>query len=286
LLVADPALGALTVDNRPLVSGTDLAREWYRLRMRERDLLMCSMSVSRRLLVLTGRFSLFRAEVALSHGFIAMVGQDAVYSWRLGRVGMLTGDDKSTWYYTLRQGWRMIYVPDHAVCCLEKLPRPEFVASTTSLMRRYFGNMARSNWRAIRLGPERLGLFTWWSLVDQRISPWTGLWGPVSALSLTVFNHKGYLAVYLCWVLLTRTIQSITFQVLSPTFHPLFPLLKFYNQLAGSGLKVFSFFHPNRQSWTRQKTGAVAAIDDSASSVLHYMSVVLLAAIAILAAMN
>src|SRR5690242_117372 len=39
-LVADPEVGALTTDNIPLVAGGALAREWYRLRMRNRHELM------------------------------------------------------------------------------------------------------------------------------------------------------------------------------------------------------------------------------------------------------
>src|SRR5207302_9260730 len=103
-LVADPELGALTTDNIPLVAGSAISREWYRLRMRNRHELMSSLSLSKRVLVLTGRLSLFRAEIALSPEFIAAVGHDGAYHWRLGRIGMLTGDDESRWCGALRRG--------------------------------------------------------------------------------------------------------------------------------------------------------------------------------------
>jgi glycosyltransferase Alg8 len=281
LLVTDPELGALTTDNVPLVAGTAISREWYRLRMRNRHELMSSLSLSERVLVLTGRLSLFRAEIALSPGFVAAVGHDGAYHWRLGRIGMLTGDDKSTWFCALRAGWKLIYVPDVVVYCLEQLPRQGFCGSTSALMFRYFGNMARNNTRALRLGPRRVGWFTWLVLLDQRVSPWTSLWGPSSAIALSLFYDKSVLPIYVCWVLLTRTAQCAIFGLFRLSFHPLFPFLQFYNQIVGAALKVAVFFNPDKQSWTRQSTGRVAARHHASSTVLLWLSVVLLAITAV-----
>jgi mannuronan synthase len=283
-LIADPELGALTTDNVPLVAGTAVAREWYRLRMRTRHVLMSSLSLSDRVLVLTGRFSLFRAEIALSPAFIAAVGHDAAYHWRLGRIGMLTGDDKSTWFWALRRGWKLMYVPDVTVYCLEELPQPGFCASTISLMLRYFGNMARNNTRALWLGPRRVGWFAWLALLDQRVSPWTSLWGPASALALALFYNKSVLPIYVCWVLLTRTAQCAIFGLFRLTFHPLFPFLQYYNQIFGAAVKIAVFFNPDKQSWTRQLTGATAARHYSASAVLMWLSLLILAITAVVVA--
>jgi len=284
LLVADPELGALTTDNVPLVAGPAISREWYRLRMRNRHELMSSLSLSERVLVLTGRLSLFRADIALSPGFIAAVGHDGAYHWRLGRIGMLTGDDKSTWFCTLRCGWKLMYVPDVVVYCLEKLPRQGFWGSTIALMFRYFGNMARNNTRALRLGPRCVGWFTWLVLLDQRISPWTSLWGPVSAIALILFYDSRVLAIYVCWVLLTRTAQCAIFGLFRLTFHPLFPFLQFYNQIVGAALKVAVFFNPDKQSWTRQLTGSSAIRHHASSTVLLWLSLVLLFTTAVVVA--
>jgi glycosyltransferase Alg8 len=60
---AQPDLGALSTNNLATVSGDDWTKEWYDLRYTQRDLLMSSMSLSSRLLVLTGRFSVFRIEI-------------------------------------------------------------------------------------------------------------------------------------------------------------------------------------------------------------------------------
>jgi mannuronan synthase len=280
-LVSDPEIGALTTDNVPLVAGSAISREWYRLRMRNRHELMSSLSLSGRVLVLTGRLSLFRGEIALSEGFIAAVGHDGAYHWRIGRIGMLTGDDKSTWFCTLRRGWKLMYLPDVVVYCLEKLPRQGFCGSTIALMFRYFGNMARNNMRALRLGPRCVGWFTWLVLLDQRISPWTSLWGPVSATALGLFYGKSILAIYVCWVLLTRTAQCAIFGLFRLTFHPLFPFLQFYNQIVGASLKVAVFFNPDQQSWTRQSTGRTVSHYHASSTVLLCLSLMLLAATAI-----
>jgi glycosyltransferase Alg8 len=280
-LVADLELGALTTDNVPLVAGTSIVREWYRLRMRTRHASMSSLSLSERVLVLTGRFSLFRAEIALMPGFIAAVGHDNSYHWRLGRIGMLTGDDKSTWFWTLRHGWKMLYVPDVAVCCLEKSPRQGFCDSTIALMLRYFGNMTRNNMRALELGPRRIGCFTWLSLLDQRLSPWTSLWGPASAAALTLFYDARVLPIYVCWLLLSRTVQCAIYGSFQLSFHPLFTFLQAYNQIVGAAVKVVVSFNPDRQSWTRQSTGNGTAAYHASSAVLMWLSLLFLATTAI-----
>jgi mannuronan synthase len=159
---AQPDLGALTTNNSAMVSGDDWTREWYDLRYAQRDLLMSSMSLSSRLLVLTGRFSVFRADLVTRTSFIEIVERDHLEHWRFGRFEFLSGDDKSTWFWLLKHGYRMIYLPDVYACSFEQLPDPRrFVDGTTSLMRRWYGNMLRNNGRAVRLGPRPLGSFTW-----------------------------------------------------------------------------------------------------------------------------
>jgi len=272
LLLADPRVGAVTTDNVPAAQGLMVMREWYRLRMRARHALMCSLSLSRRLLVLTGRFSVFRAEIALARGFIANLGNDMVHHWRLGSISMLTGDDKSTWFWALREGWDMLYVPDVSVCCLEIQPQPGFIDSTVALNRRYYGNMARNNGRALALGPRHVGWFPWFVLLDQRIAPWTSLFGPVAVLTLVAGGAAGTLAIYVAWVLATRTVQSAVLAAFGRAFHPLFPLILYFNQLSGAFIKIFAFFHLDRQKWTRQRTGAGSSGSALSSDLLMYGS--------------
>jgi mannuronan synthase len=268
ILTSRPDVGAVTTNNIAAVEGAPRIREWYRLRMQHRHLLMCSMSLSRKVLVLTGRFSLFRAEIALSRGFIACLGHDAVHHWRLGRIRMLTGDDKSTWYWVLRDGWNMLYVPDVSVICLERPPTTGLTRSAIPLMARYYGNMARNNGRAIALGPRRLRWFFWWTLIDQRVSPWTSLVGPVSAVTLSVTSGAGVLVAYLSWVLVSRSVQTLIIGWLSGRIHPYMPFILYFNQVVGSAMKILVFFHLDLQKWTRQGTGTPIAIGQGSSSLI------------------
>jgi glycosyltransferase Alg8 len=266
LLASQPDIGAVTTDNIPLVRGNALAREWYRLRMAQRHALMCSMSLSRRLLVLTGRCSVFRAPLACAPGFIRALERDSIEHWRLGRIGMVTGDDKSTWFSMLRQGWGMLYLPDTVVYCIEELPGEGFLGSSVVLMRRWYGNMARNAQRAWKLGRRRLGTFTWLCLLDQRISPWTALSGPLLALHAAVTQEPGFLALYGLWVLFTRGVLTLLEWAASGRVHPLFPLLIYYNQAVGALIKIQAWHYPDRQRWTRQKLAAGVAGRNPASA--------------------
>ncbi|MGK7870508.1 glycosyltransferase [Falsiroseomonas sp. E2-1-a20] len=256
LLASRPELGAVTTNNVPLVKGHAWTREWYRLRMLQRDILMCSMSLSGRLLVLTGRFSVFRAEVMREVDFLRRIERDTVSHWRIGAIPLVTGDDKSTWYATLNQGWRIAYVPDATVFCLEELPGSGFLAGTTGLMLRWFGNMARSNGRALELGRAQLGTFAWLCLIDQRISPWTTLSGPLVVLYAAVFISPSFLTLYAMWVLATRTLLTLLVWLATGRFHAFFPILFYCSQVFGSLIKIFAFHHPDRQRWNRQKVAS------------------------------
>lgn len=258
-LAAFPDVGAVTTGNQPLVRGNAMTREWYRLRLSQRDALMSSMALSRRLLVLTGRFSVFRMEVASAPGFALGVARDSIEHWRLGRIPMVTGDDKSTWFTTLRAGWRMLYVPDVVVGCAEELPAGGFVKATRGLMLRWYGNMARNNGRALALGPKRLGLYVWLCLLDQRIAPWTTLLGPTLMLIASILYGSVFIVLYLLWILTTRTLLTFLDWAATGRFHPAFPLLLYYNQVVGAVIKIFAFNNPDRQRWNRQALAGNAA---------------------------
>jgi glycosyltransferase Alg8 len=252
ILADSPDVGAVTTENLPLVSGNVVTREWYRLRMAHRDVLMSSLALSCKLLVLTGRFSVFRAEIAATAEFITAVERDHVDHWRLGRIAMVTGDDKSTWFMVLRHGWKMLYIPDAQIHPLEELPQRGFFQSSVQLMVRWYGNMARGNFRAVPLGPRRCGWFTWLCLIDQRVSPWTSLIGPTTMCVAAYLHGSGYILAYLLWVILSRSMICAAYLVVSGRFHPLFPFLLYYNQFCGAWIKIYVFFHPYRQKWTRQ----------------------------------
>lgn len=258
-----PDMAALTINNRSEVRGGSFARTWYAMRFALRNLYMSSLSLSRRVLCLTGRFSMFRASVAMDPAFIRRVERDTLNHWRLGELQMLTGDDKSTWFHCLKEGWAMIYLPDTYVTCLEELPKGGFLKASAKLMQRWFGNMLRNSDRSIALGPRKMGVFTWWCLIDQRLSMWTSLTGLVF---LTFFLVKGEwvaLPAYVCIVMLTRAIQTANVAHQGGIPSPLVPLLLLHQQFVGSLIKVEVLFHLNRQKWTRQdiSSGGVSSKD-------------------------
>jgi glycosyltransferase Alg8 len=255
--LADRGLGALTTNNSAIVTGDDLTKEWYDLRYAQRHLVMSSLSVSERLLVLTGRYSLFRAELAADPGFIELVANDQIEHWRFGKFKFLSGDDKSTWFWLLKNGWRMLYVPDVYVSGFEELPdRTRFFKSTVDLMRRWYGNMLRTSGRAIALGPRPMGLFTWWSLVDQRLSMWTTMIGPTVAILLTLFVRPSFIFAYLLWILFTRSIATAVLAWQRGRVSLLWVPLLYYNQVVGAALKTYVSFRFNRQKWSRQGIAA------------------------------
>lgn len=156
----DPTVGALTTDESVEITDAPVFRDWFALHFTQRQMMMSSMGLSGRVLTLTGRMSVFRADLATDSGFIRQVQSDHLNHRRLGRVDFLTGDDKSTWFWLLKSGYRMMYLPDVQTVSMERQPLPGFVESAVTLMVRWFGNMMRTNGRALALPAARIGLFT------------------------------------------------------------------------------------------------------------------------------
>ncbi|MCB1783646.1 MAG: glycosyltransferase family 2 protein [Alphaproteobacteria bacterium] len=249
-----PNLGALTTDEECDVKGSQIIREWHHLRFAQRQVLMSSVALSRKVLTLTGRMSMFRAEIIIDPEFIAHVEEDSIDHWRLGRFKFLTGDDKSSWYSVLKKGYDMLYVPDTVVMTVEHPPSDNFFKATTQLMFRWFGNMLRTNGRALALGPHRIGLFTWWCVLDQRISMWTSLAGPLFAIMLVIKHSIAFFPIYVAWIAFTRWVMTLMLLSARPVLSWYYPFLIYYNQVWGSMIKTYVFFRLDKQSWTRQKT--------------------------------
>ncbi|MDO9570954.1 MAG: glycosyltransferase [Hydrogenophaga sp.] len=249
-----PDLGALTTDEMGHMVTPEAARSaigpWFDLKFAKRHRMMSSHALAGRVLTLTGRFSIFRADPILQPAFIRRIEHDVLNHWLFGRVRFLMGDDKSTWYDLLCQGWRMLYVPDVSVNCLEGRGG-NFVRTSSQLMFRWYGNMARNNGRALGLGLQRMPPFIWLSLLDQRISMWTSLLGPVTALVGTYHYGSHILVAYMAWVVMTRT---LFLWVLVPdgfVVRLLHLPLQLYDQWIGSLLKIGASFFIDRQHWAK-----------------------------------
>lgn len=250
----DPKVGALTTDEMAEVRGNWMFVQWYALRFAQRHILMSSMGLSRRVLTLTGRMSMFRASIICNPDFVAQVEVDFIDHPRLGRFKFLTGDDKSSWFWLLRNGYQMLYLPDVIVTTVEDPPSNNFFSSAAMLMVRWYGNMLRTNSRALALGPRRIGFFTWWAILDQRFSMWTCLIGLTSAMLATVLISPFTILVYLVWILASRYALTLSLFSSRKRVSAVAPLFLYFNQIYGSMMKVFVFFHMDRQKWTRQKT--------------------------------
>jgi mannuronan synthase len=247
-------LGALTTDEICEVKGTQLMKEWHDMRFAQRQILMSSISLSRRVMTLTGRMSMYRIDIVTHPDFINHMVSDHLDHWRLGRFKFLTGDDKSSLYWILKRGYEQIYVPDAVVLTLEEPPANSFVKASTQLMFRWFGNMLRTNMRILKLGPARMPLFVWWAFVDQRISMWTSVSGPIFATMLSVKHGPVFFAYYIVWVAFVRWMQTLMILSARRKISWRYPLLLYYNHIYGSMLKIWVSFRLDRQSWTRQKT--------------------------------
>ncbi len=285
-----PDVGGITTDEECVVDNGPVLQAWHRLRFAQRHLLMSSMALSRRLLVLTGRMSILRGAVATDPDFIAAVETDHIDHWRFGRLQLLTGEDKSTWFWVLNAGYQMLYLPDVQVATIEHPPSSWLLPASTQLMLRWFGNMLRVSFRAIALGPRRIGMFTWWCLIDQRLSMWTPLVGPLVALFFALGKSAIFLYTYALWVGFTRLIQALTLLSVRPTISGLYPLLIYFGQVYGALLKTYILFRLDRQRWTRQNIAARLALSTRearlrslASLYLHGLAVGVLATLVALA---
>lgn len=249
-----PNLGALTTDEICQVEGNWAFKEWYSMRFAQRNIYMSSVSLSKRVLTLTGRMSMIRTDILTDPKFIERVELDWIDHWRLGRFKFLTGDDKSSWYHILKSGYEMIYIPDVKVLTIETPPDPNFFRSSIVLMRRWFGNMLRTNDRAIKIGPGKIGFFPWISIIDQRISMWTALTGLTVTILATLTTTPDAFVIYFYWMMLTRYILVLSFLTSRDSVSALYPFFLYYNQIVGSLVKTYVLFRLDKQKWTRQNT--------------------------------
>jgi len=245
----DKELQALTTDEVVQVDeGPNWVRAWLNMRFAQRHLAMQSHALSNKVLTLTGRMSVFRAKNVVKHDFIRTVESDHLDHWLWHQFRFLSGDDKSTWYWLLREGGSMFYVPDALVITVERIEGDGRERMVQNLLR-WSGNVLRNGSRALALGPRHVGFFIWWCILDQRIAMWTTLIGPLSAIIGAVFIDPIILVLYLSWVLITRTFLSLLLFPYAGRIHVSFPFFLFANQLVNSLVKVYLVFRLPKQRW-------------------------------------
>ena len=247
---ADPDLQALTTDEEVICYGPGWIASWLDMRFAQRRLAMQSHALSKKVLTLTGRMSVFRAQHMLSETFIRTIEADHLDHWLWGRFRFLSGDDKSTWYHMLTRGAKMTYVPDATVFTIEVI-KENGLQRMIQNFRRWSGNMLRNGSRAIALGPRRVRPFIWWCVVDQRIAMWTMMVSPVMAVLASLVD-PGYLWSVLIWVVFSRVVLCLFLYRYSRRVDVSWPFILYLNQVINASVKIFMIFHLSKQKWSNR----------------------------------
>jgi len=262
LFALNEKLGAITTDEDARLDENDfitnIYRRWYKLRFAQRNITMSSLALSNRVLTLTGRMSMFRANIVADREFVETVQYDYIRHWRLGEFRFLTGDDKSSWFYVVKNGWDMLYVPDVVVYTIEEIPHRNFFIGSLMLMQRWFGNQYRTNARALKINRKILGNYAWYVLWDQRVTMFTAPYGLLIAIFGAIHWGAYIFGAYLWWVMLSRLLMTFAYRTSRVDILPSWPFFLYYNQIIGSFVKMYIWNHLYKQSWTRQKTKLLA----------------------------
>ena len=246
-----PDLQACTTDEEVICIGPRWVEIWLKMRFAQRRIAMQSHACSRRVLTLTGRMSVFRAKNLLKYEFIRLLEADHLHNWLWGSFRFLSGDDKSTWYFMLKHGSHMRYVPDALGYTIEVIEGSGFERMVQNF-RRWSGNMLRNGSRAIVLGPRRMPFFIWWCLVDQRLSMWTMLVSPVLAVMGTLLIGFSYLFSYVVFIAISRMCLSLFLFSYSRCVHLSYPWILYFNQLINASVKVYCIYRLSKQRWTNR----------------------------------
>ena len=251
LFAGDPKLQAVTTDEDVLCFGPKWMQTWLTMRFAQRRIAMQSHSLSQKVLTLTGRMSVFRANHLTRHEFIRILESDHLEHWLWGKFRFLSGDDKSTWYYMLKQDAKMLYVPDALVYTVEEV-EGSGIERMTQNFRRWSGNMLRNGARALKLGPRKVGFFIWWCVLDQRIAMWTMLVSPIVAFNVSLLIEPTYILSYFLWIAISRMALSLFLYRYCEQVYMWFPWILYFNQLLNASVKVYCIFRLSKQRWTNR----------------------------------
>jgi len=244
-------LQACTTDEEVICIGPRWIERWLKMRFAQRRLAMQSHALSGRVLTLTGRMSVFRAKHLKKLEFIRLLEADHLENWLWGKFRFLSGDDKSTWYFMLKNRAHMLYIPDALGYTIEVIEGSGMERMVQNF-RRWSGNMLRNGQRAIQLGPRAMPLFIWWCLVDQRLSMWTMLVSPCLAISAAVLVGFEYVLSYAIFVALSRLFLSLILCLYSRKVDLSYSWILYLNQVINASVKVYCIFRLSKQRWSNR----------------------------------
>ncbi len=245
-----PDVDSITTNEKVLVTNSSFLSNILSLRFAIRNFHMNSLTLSGKVLCLTGRFSIFKAGQISDKNFISRIENDYIDDWYWKRIYFLSGDDKSTWYSLLEKGSKMLYIPDAFIYSIEKV-RKNAVLDYIESLKRWSGNMLRNNGRALALGPHKIGFFPWLALLDQRISMWTAIISP-SIIILTLFRDIQLTYTVISWVLLVKYFQSLFIFYYGKEINYTYPIIYYLHQFLNGMVKIYMLFHLRLQYWNNQ----------------------------------
>ena len=244
-------LGALTTNEVAYINTKSRwYKEWFNLKFGQRHILFQSHALSKKVMTLTGRLSAYRTSIVVQESFIKQVENDIIIDPLHGKFRFLMGDDKSTWFYLLKNGWDMLYIPD-ALCVSLESRDGAFLKLSRSLPYRWFGNTLRNNTRALKLGPKKVGWYIWYAILDQRLVMWTSLVGLVSAIILAIVYSPYYLLFFFAWVIMIRLFQLFVIAFFGHPVNWRMVFLLLYIQWIGALIKIKAFYNLSDQSWSK-----------------------------------
>ncbi len=267
VFATDKNLGAVTTNEVAFIdTKSKWYKEWFNMKFGQRHIQFQSHSLSRKVMTLTGRLSAYRTDIVIKEDFISKVEHDVLIHPLHGKFRFLMGDDKSTWFYLLKNSYNMLYIPD-ALCYSIESRDGNFFELSISLPFRWNGNMLRNNSRALALGAKKTGLFIWFVILDQRMNMWTSLVGITSAIILAIFKSIYYLLFFFIWIIFIRLFQLlfIAFGGHSVSLYSL-PLM-LYSQWVGAIVKIRAFYDLANQKWS--KNGASQNSDANIAMIDH-----------------
>ena len=269
----DKNLGAVTTNESAFID-SDLSwyKEWFNLKFGQRHIQFQAHSLSRKVMTLTGRLSAYRTEIIVKEDFISLTENDILIHPLFGKFRFLMGDDKSTWFYLLKNKFDMLYLPDILCYSLESRDG-DFLELSRSLPFRWNGNTLRNNSRALALGMRTTGIYIWFVILDQKLNMWTSLVGVFSAIILGIFKSIYYLLFFIVWILFVRVFQML---VISLGGHPVslhtLPIMLF-TQWMGAFIKIDAYHDLANQKWS--KGGEVQSSDTNTDMIKHPLAKVI-----------
>ena len=138
----------------------------------------------------------------------------------------------------------MLYLPDVRTVTLEHPPAKGLLLAAASLMPGGADDVFGGSSTAIAPGPRRIGLFTWWCLIERRVSAWTPLIGLVVALLFGLGQSALCLYAYLLWVGATRLLDALLLLTARPAISGLYPPLIYFGQIYGALIDAYPLARP------------------------------------------